>query len=196
VTATPDAGQWVAPVISLAGVRAERDERDAFPEDERARAERLSMRALGRRGVSRRELIDRLIENDVSRELAEFEADRLEGVGLINDAELSRELVARLVARKKLGPSALRGELQQRKLDPEVIQAALSDHRDESDSDTMITELVADRLRRLGSLDRATAERRLLGYLQRKGHGGPGVHRAIRAALDGAPAGRRTPHFE
>lgn len=215
MSAEPDAGQWVAPVISLAGARASRsahtgdtgragasdsapsaDDADAFPEQARADAERISMRVLGRRGVSRLELIDALIERDIARELAEAEADRLERVGLIDDTELSRVLVDRLVSRKKLGRGALKAELQRRRLDPEAVDTALTEHAEEVDTDELIAELVADRARRLGALDRATAERRLLSYLQRKGHGGPAAHRAVRAALDGAPAGRRTPQFE
>ncbi|HET8958084.1 MAG TPA: regulatory protein RecX [Microcella sp.] len=195
-----DAGQWVAPVISLAGARAERssvdDARAHLDDDELARAETISMRALSRKGLSRRELVDRLRENDISPETAEFEADRLQRVGLIDDAELARVLVDRLVARKGLGRSALMGELRQRKLDPDAVEQAIAEHGAESDAGALIDQLVADRLRRLGSLDRATAERRLVSYLQRKGHGGPMAHQAVRRALDGAPAGRRTPEFE
>lgn len=190
----PDAGQWVAPVISLAGARAERH--TDVSDDDRARAETISMRALGRKGLSRRELIDRLLEHDLRREVAEFEADRLERVGLIDDVELARVLVERLVARKKLGRGALRQELHQRKLDVAAIDQVLADHDAEADPAALIDALVADRVRRLGALDRATAERRLLGYLQRKGHGGSLAQQAVRRALDSAPAGRRTPQFE
>lgn len=196
----PDAGQWVAPVISLAGARASRtgsdDARQAFTDDERADAERISMRVLGRRGVSRRELIEALVERDIARDLAEAEADRLERVGLIDDTELARTLIERLVTRKKLGRGALKAELQRRRLAPEAIDSALADHADDVDTDALIAELVADRARRLGSIDRATAERRLLSYLQRKGHGGSAAQRAVRTALDGAHAARRTPRFE
>lgn len=199
MSSEPSAGQWVAPVISLAGARADRElaeVHEAFSDDERADAERISVRALSRRGLSRRELIDRLVEQGIARELADIEADRLESVGLIDDTELARVLVDRLVARKKLGRGALKAELQRRGLDADAIETALSENADEVDTDELITGLVADRARRLGSLDRATAERRLLSYLQRKGHGGPAVHRAVRAALDAAPAGRRAPQFE
>lgn len=195
-----DADQWVAPVISLAGARAGRthepDACDALDSDELARAETISMRALGRKGMSRRELIARLRDNDLSAEVAEFEADRLERVGLIDDVELARVLIERLVARKGLGRGALKAELQQRKLSAEAIEEAIAEHDADADPAALVDQLVADRLRRMGSLDRATAERRLMSYLQRKGHGGALVQQAVRRALDGAPSGRRTPEFE
>lgn len=192
-----DAGQWVAPVISLAGARAGRaHEPDVLDADERARAETISMRALGRKGLSRRELTDRLRENDLSPEVAEYEADRLERVGLIDDGELARVLIDRLVARKGLGRGALTAELQQRKLSAEAIEQAVAEHDAEADPAALVEQLVADRVRRMGSLDRATAERRLMSYLQRKGHGGALAQQAVRRALDGAPGARRTPEFE
>lgn len=192
-----DAGQWVAPVISLAGARAGRaHEPDVLDADERARAETISMRALGRKGLSRRELTDRLRENDLSPEVAEYEADRLERVGLIDDGELARVLIDRLVARKGLGRGALKAELQQRKLSAEAIEQAVAEHDAEADPAALVEQLVADRVRRMGSLDRATAERRLMSYLQRKGHGGALAQQAVRRALDGAPGARRTPEFE
>lgn len=192
-----DAGQWVAPVISLAGARAGRaHEPDVLDADERARAETISMRALGRKGLSRRELTDRLRENDLSPEVAEYEADRLERVGLIDDVELARVLIDRLVARKGLGRGALKAELQQRKLSAEAIEQAVAEHDAGADPAALVEQLVADRVRRMGSLDRATAERRLMSYLQRKGHGGALAQQAVRRALDGAPGARRTPEFE
>lgn len=192
-----DAGQWVAPVISLAGARAGRAHEPAVLDaDERARAETISMRALGRKGLSRRELTDRLRENDLSPEVAEYEADRLERVGLIDDVELARVLIDRLVARKGLGRGALKAELQQRKLSAEAIEQAVAEHDAEADPAALVEQLVADRVRRMGSLDRATAERRLMSYLQRKGHGGALAQQAVRRALDGAPGTRRTPEFE
>lgn len=192
-----DAGQWVAPVISLAGARAGRaHEPDVLDADERARAETISMRALGRKGLSRRELTDRLRENDLSPEVAEYEADRLERVGLIDDVELARVLIDRLVARKGLGRGALKAELQQRKLSAEAIEQAVAEHDAEADPAALVEQLVADRVRRMDSLDRATAERRLMSYLQRKGHGGALAQQAVRRALDGAPGARRTPEFE
>lgn len=194
------AGHEIAPVVSLARAREQR-EQDAREADdrlagERHRAENISMHALGRRALSRREVADLLRARELPAEVVEGELDRLEGVGLIDDHDLATTLVQRLTDRKKLGRSALSGELQRRKLDAAAIASALADFDDEVDTDELIDQLVADRWRRMGSLDRATAERRLIGFLQRKGHGGSAAFAAVRRVLDGAGSERRSVEFE
>lgn len=147
------------------------------------RAENVTLHALTRRGMSRGEVIDLLRRREIDPIVAQAEVERLERVGLIDDAALAASLVERLVERKKLGPVALRAELGRRRLDPATIEAALAEGAVDDDA-SLVTELVADRVRRLGDVDRDTAERRLLSYLARKGHGGSSARDAVRAALD------------
>lgn len=174
--AEPDTGQGaIAPVVFLPGVR-EADER---------RAENASLHALGRRAQSRAEVVELLRRREIDPIVIEAEVARLERVGLVDDGALALTLVERLADRKKLGVGALRAELQRRKLDAAAIEAALATREGDDDRD-LLAGLVDDRLRRMGELDRDTAERRLLGYLARKGHGGGAAREAVRAALDEA----------
>jgi regulatory protein len=182
----------IAPVTYLPGVREAAAERDALAiaeaESDRAadarRAENVTMHALTRRGQSRGEIAELLRRREITPEVAEAELDRLESVGLIDDRALALDLVDRLRTRKKLGPSALRNELMQRKLDRGAIDEALADSG-LSDDDDLLIELARDRARRLGGLDRSTAERRLVDFLARKGHTGTAARDAARRALDG-----------
>lgn len=169
--ARSDAGE----VAFLPGVR-EADER---------RAENVSMHGLARRGMSRAEVLDLLKRREIDPIVAEAEIARLEGSGLIDDEALARTLVERLTERKKLGPSALRAELQRRRLSAATIEIALAE-REVDDEGALLDGLVDDRLRRMGSLDRETAERRLLAFLARKGHGGGPARDSVRRALDEA----------
>lgn len=162
-------------VVFLPGVR-EADEK---------RAENVSMHALTRRGMSRAEVVDLLTRREIDPIVVQAEVERLEGVGLIDDDALALTLIDRLVERKKLGGSALRAELSRRRISPQAIEAALATLEPDDDG-TLVRGLVDDRLRRMGSLDRDTAERRLLSYLARKGHGGSEARDAVRAALDDA----------
>lgn len=162
-------------VAFLPGVR-EADER---------RAENVSMHGLARRGMSRSEVLDLLKRREIDPIVAEAEIARLEGSGLIDDEALARTLVERLTERKKLGPSALRAELQRRRLSAATIEIALAE-REVDDEGALLDGLVDDRLRRMGSLDRETAERRLLAFLARKGHGGGAARDSVRRALDEA----------
>ncbi len=165
----------VGEVAFLPGVR-EADER---------RAENVSMHGLARRGMSRAEVLDLLQRREIDPIVAEAEIARLEGSGLIDDDALARTLVERLTERKKLGPSALRAELQRRRLSTATIEIALAE-REVEDEGALLDGLVDDRLRRMGSLDRETAERRLLAFLARKGHGGSAARDSVRRALDEA----------
>jgi regulatory protein len=162
-------------VVFLPGVR-EADEK---------RAENVSLHALTRRGMSRAEVVDLLIRREIDPIVVQAEVERLEGVGLIDDDALALTLVERLVERKRLGGSALRSELSRRRLSAQSIEAALATLEPDDGGD-LVRGLVDDRLRRMGSLDRETAERRLLSYLARKGHGGSDAREAVRAALDEA----------
>ncbi len=172
----------IAPVSYLPGVR----------EAQQQRAENVSLHAITRRGQSRAEVADLLRRREIDPHVAAAELERLESVGLIDDRALASDLVERLRSRKKLGPSALRNELMRRKLDrdaiDEALTAALDDPEADSDDD-MVVELARDRARRLGSLDRTTAERRLVDFLARKGHTGSVAREAARRALDGASLG-------
>lgn len=168
-------GEATDNVVFLPGVR-EADEK---------RAENVSLHALTRRGMSRAEVVDLLVRREIDPIVIEAEVERLESVGLIDDDALAATLVDRLVERKKLGGAALRGELVRRRLSSSAIETALAQLEPDDDG-ALITGLVDDRLRRLGSLDRETAERRLLAYLARKGHGGSAARDAVRAALDEA----------
>nr|WP_246335541.1 RecX family transcriptional regulator [Microcella alkalica] len=135
--------------------------------------------------MSRAEVVDLLSRREIDPIVVQAEVARLEGVGLIDDDALATTLVDRLVERKKLGPSALRAELMRRRLDPRAIEAILA-LQEPDDEGSLIAALVDERMRRIGALDRETAERRLLAYLARKGHGGSAARDSVRAALDDA----------
>lgn len=170
------------------------DESQSEYEAEERRAENVSMHALTRRGQSRAEIGELLLRRDINICVVESELDRLERVGLIDDRALALDLVDRLRTRKKLGPSALRNELMRRKIDREAIDEALAEAQSDDDGDGMVIELARDRARRLGGLDRSTAERRLVDYLARKGHTGSSARDAARQALDESDSGGGAVH--
>jgi regulatory protein len=168
-----DSAVHVAPVTFLPGVR----------EAGESRAENVTLHALTRRGMSRAEVVDLLVRRDIDPVIIDSEIERLERVGLIDDVALAATLVDRLVDRKKLGVRAIRSELVRRRVDARAMEAALA-ALDSNDDATLVAQLVDDRVRRMGTLDRETAERRLLDYLARKGHGGAAARTAVSAALD------------
>lgn len=163
---------------------------DAEAENElsqRDRAENVSMRALTRRGISRRELERTLRERDLDDSVIDYELDRLERVGLIDDIALAQNLVGTLQERKGLGRQGIAAELTRRLLAPAAIEYAL-ELVDSGDELARAREIAEKRARQLGGLDREVAVRRLSAFLARRGFGGSTVRAAVDHAL--APPSR------
>jgi SOS response regulatory protein OraA/RecX len=162
--------------------------------EQRADAERLTMRALGRKGVSESELRTMLLKNDLDPDVVEHEIDRLTRVGLVDDVALATDLVDRLHDRKGLGRQGVVAELRRRGIDQVAIDAALDAAADDEDDEFVrAIELAQKRAGQLRGLDRATAERRLSGFLMRKGYNGGVVRIAVERALDGGGRPPRGP---
>jgi regulatory protein len=146
------------------------------------RAENISMHALTRRGVSSREMEKTLRSRDLPEEVVLAEVARLERVGLLDDAALAETLVRTKQDRKGLGKSAIAAELRQRGLAQEAVDEAVAEI-DDDDEQARADEWARKRAGQLRGLDHATAERRLNGYLMRRGYRSEVVRRAIAAAL-------------
>jgi regulatory protein len=159
--------------------------RSALGDRRTRRAENVSMNALTRRGMSRRELERVLIARELDEPTVATELARLERVGLVDDRALAKELVSRLRDRKGLGRSAVAAELSRRMLPNDVIAEVLDTIETDDELETA-RELAVRRAGQLGSLDRATAERRLSGFLQRRGYSGDILRTVVREALAGS----------
>ena len=152
----------------------------------KARAERISMNALTRRGMSKREVERSLRARELDDETVASELDRLEGVGLIDDMALAQNLVGILQERKGLGRSAIAAELTRRLLAPAAIGYAL-DLIETSDELGRAREIAVKRAGQLRSYDRETAVRRLSAFLARRGYSGSTIRSAVEHAIPATP---------
>ncbi|MFV0434242.1 MAG: regulatory protein RecX [Leucobacter sp.] len=148
-----------------------------------------AVRLLARRARSSGELRDDLLRlehdpHEVEHVIAEFECDRY-----LDDQGLARAVTEKLRETKRASRAQIRVKLRERKLPDAVIEEALGE-LDADEEFELLREAAADRARKLGGLDRQTAERRLLGFLARRGWSGEPAMRAARAALDGEARGR------
>jgi SOS response regulatory protein OraA/RecX len=148
----------------------------------------LTIRQLARRGMSRWELEQLLTKREIAAEVYAPELDRLEAMGVIDDASLAATLAFTQHSRKGLGRSAIELDLKRRHIAPELIEDALADIADEDELERA-TELAVKRIGQLGSYDDETARRRLHGFLARKGYDSSVVRQAMDAAF--ATRGRR-----
>ena len=174
------------------------DEPDDGPEDleaQQRRAENVSLHALSRRGVSSHEMEKLLLSRDLDASVVADEIARLERVGLLDDTELAAMLIRSKQERKGLGRGAVTSELRARGIDPSVIDEALSDTDDDEEQERA-DEWARKRAGSLRGLDRETAERRLNGYLMRRGYRSEVVRRAIEKALPRGGSGRGGVRFE
>ena len=195
-----------APAVSASAVSASADSTPAVPAatspsdrsapllpDTKApaaqKAERISMNALTRRGMSKREVERSLAARELDDDTIASELERLEGVGLIDDMALAQNLVGILQERKGLGRSAIAAELTRRLLAPAAIEYAL-ELVETSDELGRARELALKRASQLRSYDRETAVRRLSAFLMRRGYSGSTVRAAVDHALPATPSSR------
>lgn len=146
------------------------------------RAENVSLHGLTRRNMSRWELENLLRSRELDEQSIRAELDRLEGVGLVDDAALAETLVRTQHERKGLGKQAIVAELRRRHIDQDSIDTAL-EQLDAADERTRAFELAEKRAGQLRSYDNETARRRLTGFLMRKGYSSSIVREAVDAAL-------------
>jgi regulatory protein len=147
---------------------------DADPESV---ARTILLDALTGQARSRKELRERLARKAVPAELAERLLDRFTEVGLVDDAAFARSWVETRQRSRGLARRALAQELRRKGVDEETARSAL-DEVDPEDEEASARELVRKKLRSMQRLDRATATRRLVAMLGRKGYP-PGLAFAV-----------------
>ncbi len=179
-----------APIPARLGLGDEADPEVAAVVDT-ARAHNVSLHALAKRGMSRREVERTLRSRDLDEETITAEIERLEASGLLDDMALAQNLVGVLQERKGYGRQAIAAELTRRLLAPAAIEYAL-ELIDTSDELARAREVAIKRARQLSSYDRDTAVRRLSGYLMRRGYSGSTLRAAVEAALPSGSASRVT----
>jgi regulatory protein len=156
---------------------------DDAPGDPEAVARALCLRALTGTPKTRQQLADLLAGRGVPDEAAEVVLDRFTEVGLIDDAAFARAWVSSRQAGRGLARRALSAELRAKGVDPEVAAVAVG-AVDEEDERAAARRLVDRKVPAMRRLDRATASRRLIAMLARKGYGGGLAASVVRDALD------------
>jgi regulatory protein len=116
--------------------------------------------------------------------------DRMEQVGLVDDAAYAEMLVRSQRAGRGLARPALARELRSKGVDDEVARAALATVGD-ADEEDEARRLVDRRLRQLHGLDITVQTRRLAGMLARKGYPADLAMRVVRDAIADSPEHQR-----
>jgi regulatory protein len=146
-------------------------------------AKNLCLRALTGAPKTRQQLADLLAGRDVPDDAAEAVLDRLSEVGLIDDEAFAQAWVTSRQAGRGLARRALKAELRAKGVDDDVAATAVEAVDDDDERETA-RRLVDRKLPGMRRLDRATATRRLMGMLARKGYSGGLAAGVVREALD------------
>nr|CRL67676.1 recombination regulator RecX [Mycolicibacterium komanii] len=131
----------------------------------------MCLRLLTVRARTRAELAGQLAKRGYPDDVSDRVLDRLEQVGLVDDADFAEQWVRSRRANAGKGRRALIAELRTKGVDSELIEAALADD-DPGAERARAERLVADRLRREKLIDGEDAKlaRRLVGMLARRGY--------------------------
>lgn len=143
----------------------------------------IALRLLEAKPRTQRELRDSLMERGIPEPVADDLVARYVEVGLLDDQAYARTWIESRMRTRGLGKVALRQELRRRKVDDDVIEAALA----EVDADDTLEAAVEQARRRVSRYPlplSARDEQRLMAFLMRRGHSGSMARAAIAAAVE------------
>ncbi|WP_168207547.1 regulatory protein RecX [Microlunatus elymi] len=159
-------------------------DRQPGPEaDPESVAREIVLRKLTAQQRSRSELAKALKERDVPDDAADVVLDRMEEVGLVDDAAFAESWVQSRQSRRGLSRKALRHELVRKGVDRDDIDNALATVEPD-DELAAATALAEKKLRTMSGLDRQVKYRRLAGALARRGFS-PGLTSQVLSSVLG-----------
>lgn len=152
------------------------------PGDPEAVARSIVLRRLTARAHTRSELERALARKQVPGDAAATVLDRMQEVGLVDDAAFAEAWVESRQQRRHLSRAALRRELTRKGVDADQADAALS-VVDADDEYVAALDLAKRKLRTMAGLDAVATRRRLAGALGRRGFGAGLCWRVVTEAL-------------
>ena len=167
------------------------DDDDSFSQadalDQRERAEKVLLHRLRGRSLSTVEALLVLNATGVdSGEASEIIAKFIE-LGYLDETKLADQIIHSHNVRKGLGRTGVEAEMRRRKLDPSVMMDKLEELPD--DEAERAIELATKRIGQMERFDDQTIDRRLTGFLMRKGYSSSAVRLAVKAAMDSRGGG-------
>ncbi|WP_104162465.1 regulatory protein RecX [Cryobacterium sp. N22] len=184
--------EGLAPVTYLPGASPAEQADDAAEDaaQEREQAEKLLLQRLRGRSLSIIEAQKLLRSTEIDEEAVQEILERFTELHYLDEEKLADQIMHSHHERKGLGRSGVAAEMRQRGLDAELIAEKLEEMPD--DEAERATELALKRVQQLDRFDDATIDRRLTGFLMRKGYASSVVRDAVKAALASRRGSGRT----
>jgi regulatory protein len=176
-------GDKLATVTYLPGA-AQQEFHEVAPEADPGSVEAALVKKLARRALSEAEVLSYGMDEGLTAHQANSVLDHLRDLGYVDDRVLAEQLKHALYERKGQSKAVVARAMSGRSIDREIIDEVLDDI-DSGDELSAATELAAKRASQLTGLDKQTLERRLVGFLARRGYPGNIVREAIAPLLSG-----------
>ena len=150
-------------------------------------AQDAALRMLSTSRRSRRDLEQRLRRREMDTSVIADALSRLDSIGLLNDDEFALAEAAAQLRNASRSTGAVKRRLRQRGVAGDVADAAVASAvESEGVNDTERCEAAAEkRVRQLRNFDKATAQRRLMGFLMRRGFSSDLVFSTTKRLLTG-----------
>lgn len=137
--------------------------------EEIKKAKDYAFKLLSYRPRSIKEIQDRLKRKDYSSKIIFEVIKTLKRLKFLNDKEFAKMWVESRIKTRPMGRYRLYQELIQKGIDRDLIEKTLSNYQEEEEIE-LAKELAQKKLKRsYRNLDQVTAQRRLYGFLQRRG---------------------------
>ena len=133
------------------------------------KATSTALNFLGYRPRSEGEIRTRLRKGSYPDETIEVVLDRLRGWGYVDDEDFARRWVENRATHRPRGSRLLANELRAKGIDGDLGKNVIEEASIDESADALA--LARDRMRQLGDLERDVRERRLGGFLTRRGYG-------------------------
>lgn len=150
--------------------QTEESPRQLSPARQEQRARNVLLYQLARSAKSAHQLRQILEKREIDAEIAEMVIQRFIEVGLIDDKLFAETIVNSRRKFKGSSKSVIKRELVTKGVGAELIEDVVSEITNEDELATA-TDLAIKRIPRLAALDKDVRQRRLFGYLSRKGYG-------------------------
>ena len=143
--------------------------KEILHKEEIKRANDYAFKLLSYRPRSINEIRNRLKKKDYSSKVILEVIKNLKRLKFLNDKEFAKMWMENRIRTRPMGRYRLKQELIQKGIDKNLVEKTLSNYREEEEIE-LARELTQRKLRRsYCSLNRLTAQRRLYGFLQRRG---------------------------
>lgn len=166
---------------SFSHSKAPAEKRVLSPERQEQRARNVLLYQLSRSAKSTHQLRLILEKREIDAEIAERVLERFTEVGLIDDQQYAETIVSSRRNFKGLAKTAIKRELAEKGVPQPLIEAVTEGITAQDDLESAKV-LAVRRFGQMVNLEKVVRERRLAGYLQRKGYSSAVTFAAIRFA--------------